>query len=78
MITKNVLTLLTIGACLVGLSAFGSLNNTVTRPNMSHGDDTVVVSLADGSFVACEEGQGTHVGRYITTWRERWISIRVR
>ncbi len=66
MIAKKVLMLVTLGACLVGLTALGSLKNPVTRPNKSHGYDTVVVSLADGSFVASEQGQGTHVGQYIT------------
>ncbi len=66
MIAKKVLTLITLGACLVGLSALGSLKNPVIRPNKSLGYDTVIVSLVDGSFVASEHGQGTHAGKYIT------------
>ena len=66
MIAKRILMLLTLSACVAGLSALGSLKNPVTRPNNAHGHFTVVVSLADGSFVASEQGQATHSGQYIT------------
>ena len=58
--------LIALGACLFGLSALGSLKNPVTRPNKGHGYATVVVSLVDGSFVASEQGEGTHTGKYVT------------
>ena len=66
MITQKHVMLIALGACLFGLSALGSLKNPVTRPNKAHGYATVVVSLQDGSFVASEQGQGTHTGQYIT------------
>ncbi len=66
MIASKVLMLIILGACLFGLSALGGPKKAVTRPNKAHGYDTVVVSLADGSFVATEQGQGTHAGAYST------------
>ncbi len=66
MIAKKHVMLVALGACLVGLSALGSLKHPVTRPLKAHGYATMVVSLADGSFVASEQGEGTEVGRYIT------------
>ena len=66
MTAKKALMFITLGACLVGLSALGSLKNRMTRPNKAHGYDTVVVNLVDGSFVASEQGQGTHAGKYVT------------
>lgn len=66
MSAKKILTLLTLGPCLVALSTAGNLNKPVTRPNKANAHDTVIVSLADGSYVATEVGQGTHAGRYIT------------
>ena len=66
MIAKKILMLITLGACLVGLSALGSLKNPVTRPIKAHGYDTLVVSLVDGSLVASEQGEGTLTGKYVT------------
>ncbi len=66
MIAKQLLMVITVGACLMGLTALGSLKNPVTHPNKGHGYATNVVSLSDGSFVASEQGQGTHTGKYVT------------
>jgi len=70
MIAKKHVMLITLGACLVGLSALGSLKNPVTRPNKGVGYATEVVSLRPdssyGSWVASEQGQGTHTGKYVT------------
>ena len=66
MIARKHLMPIALGVCLVGVPALGSLKHPVTRPNKAHGYTTVVVSLQDGSFVATEQGQGTHTGKYVT------------
>jgi hypothetical protein len=54
--------LITIGACIVGLSALGSLKNPVTRPLKAHGHGTLVADLRDGSLTAQSWSQSTLTG----------------
>jgi hypothetical protein len=62
MITKKHVMLITFGACILGLSALGSLKNPVTRPLKGQGHVTVVVNLVDGTWTSTEVANWTHFG----------------
>ena len=66
MIAKKYFAIVTVGACLLGLSVLGSPKHPVERPLKGHGYATVVVSLVDGSFETREQGQATLTGLYTT------------
>jgi len=72
MITKKHVMLITCGACILGLSALGSLKNPVTRPHKGVGQFHVVINVGnpmgtgDGSFDATGVGQGTHTGKFLS------------
>jgi len=81
MIARKHLTLITLGACILGLSALGSLKNPVTRPLKAHGHGTLVADLTDGSLTAQSWSQSTLSGLTATesvgamdlaTWRPLW------
>ena len=62
MIARKHLLLITFGACILGLSALGSLKNPVTRPLKAHGHGMLVVDLTDGSLTAQSWSQSTLSG----------------
>jgi hypothetical protein len=66
MIAKKYAMLITLGACVLGLSVLGSTKNPVTRPLKSWGHATVVISFMDGSFDATIVGHGTLTGASVS------------
>jgi len=78
---RKPVTLITLGACILGLSALGSLKNPVTRPLKAHGRGTLVADLRDGSLEAHTVSQSTLSGLTATesvgamdlaTWTPIW------
>jgi hypothetical protein len=66
MIAKKCFALVTLGACVIGLSVLGGPKNPAERSLKGQGYAIVVVSLMDGSYVTRELGQATHTGNYTT------------
>jgi hypothetical protein len=70
MIIKKYVSLIAVGACLVGLSVLGSTKNPVTRPHKGVGHFHTVINVGnpygtgDFSFEARGVGQGTHTGEF--------------
>jgi sugar lactone lactonase YvrE len=62
MIAKKYVSLIALGACLVGLSAFGGQKKPVERPYKSRGAFTTVVNLTDGSYETTATAKSTHLG----------------
>ncbi len=65
MTAKNVLTVITLGACLLGLSGLGSQKNPLERPFKVSGQGTAVFTLGpDGTILGAEtsgKGNFTHL-----------------
>ena len=64
MIAKKYAVLAAVAVCALMLPVVGSTKNPVQRPFQIRGEMVISLNLTDGSFVAPNWGEATHVGRY--------------
>ena len=78
MIARKYAVLAAVAACALALPLVGSTKDPVQRPFHIKGEMVISLNLTDGSFVAPNWGEATHVGRYTnlgTGWMNSDLEI---
>ena len=78
MIARKYAVLAAVAACALALPLVGSTKDPVQRPFHIKGEMVISLNPTDGSFVAPNWGEATHVGRYTnlgTGWMNSDLEI---
>jgi len=67
MFARKALMIIALGACILGLSGFGSQKNLVQRPYKARGQVTGVIDLNKGTMEVSGVAYATHLG-FVTSY----------